>query len=110
MGNGPVKVSMNRSAGTESSAHANPDVSYFQDALWGLIPREPNALSCSRFGSHDAALQGAEDPGQGVQPCCCGECCCASSFVCCCVVRSRGKALEPVGERTPLATEQEPET
>lgn len=98
-----MKVSVNTSAGTESSAHANPDVSCFQDALWGLITRQPNALSCSRSGPHDAALQGAEDPGQGVQPCCCGECCFALSSVCWCVVRSRGEALEPVGEGTPLS-------
>ena len=85
-GNGNrLKVSMSTSTGTKSHAHATLDVTCLQDALWGLVPKHPNALSSSRFGHHDAASQGAEDTGQGVQPCRCGECCCALSFACWCV-------------------------
>lgn len=32
---------MNTSTGTKSSAHANLDVTWFQNALWGLIPKHP---------------------------------------------------------------------
>lgn len=80
-GNG-LKVPTNTSTGTKSSVHANPAVTCLQDGLGGSMRKHPNALSSSRFGRHDAAGQGAEDTGQGVQPCCCGECCCALSFAC----------------------------
>lgn len=82
-GNG-VKVPFS----TVPRAPTNLGVTCLQGAPWGLFPvfwLEPPAAPClflSRLGHHDAAGQGAEDAGQGVQPCGGGECCCALSFMC----------------------------